>query len=704
MMIRRQISKLLSKPSRSRSTANRRDRGQKRRLFLQSLEDRRVLALLGISPGFPQVFANSTGTVQYDSAADTFTADAVPLSFQESLFSFPTSILTPSSYDLQFQVDSSGSLIGGVAGNDFTLTGSIDLDFDSVADVSGVLLTGEVTQFGFADGSPTDIDTYDLRLAVTGGELAVGGTNSLGGTRPAYFDGFDIGLVINSEFSTFTGDFNVDFNGGNKSTLSPIEQVIINPPSAELGNFVWIDTNYNGIQDDGPTGVNGVTVNLYQDVDGDGIAEPGGDDGAPIETTVTATFMGEDGYYLFDELEAGDYFVEIVTSTIPAGFELTTQDSGADDVDSDADQVTGLMIVTNLEDNESDLTWDAGLVQIVNPDVDIVKCIEHVVESSSMTVIDFDELHKGDIVSTQYPGVVISATSRNYPGQGNAAMIFDSAHPTGHDYDLGTPNQFYGGPGQGSGGASNDTALGNILIISEDGDSSDPDDDYKGGVITFDFDQPVEINHLDVLDIDNDENGGSIMTITTTSGTQTIPIPTAGNNSYQRINIDVADVTKIEVDFVSSGAITELKYSTSQQDVICDDANMAPGVSFDVGDDIVFNYTVTNPGDVELFPVVVVDDNATPGNTGDDFAPTPVLVGTYNEGDTDQDGRLDPGEEWLYTYTIVATTAGQFTNIAEVTGTPVNPDGDVIGDDVMADDPANYNVEGTPGYRHRKTY
>jgi hypothetical protein len=32
-----------------------------------------------------------------------------------------------------------------------------------------------------------------------------------------------------------------------------------------------------------------------------------------------------------------------------------------------------------------------------------------------------------------------------FPGQ-NAAMIFDSSNPTGGDWDLGTPNEMFGGP------------------------------------------------------------------------------------------------------------------------------------------------------------------------------------------------------------------------------------------------------------------
>jgi hypothetical protein len=122
-----------------------------------------------------------------------------------------------------------------------------------------------------------------------------------------------------------------------------------------------------------------------------------------------------------------------------------------------------------------------------------------------------------------------------------------------------------------------------------------------------------------------------------------------------------------------------------------DDADDAPGVEFEEGDDITFTYVVTNTGDVELANVVITDDNATPGDPGDDFNPTPTLDGGFNIGDTDQDGRLDVDETWIYTATSVAA-GGQHTNIGTATGTPVDENGEPIGPEVSDSDPANYFV------------
>ena len=117
-----------------------------------------------------------------------------------------------------------------------------------------------------------------------------------------------------------------------------------------VGDYVWIDRNGNGIQDEPPSdGVNGITVRLYNN------------SGSLIATTVTADdLLGNPGYYLFSGLSAGSYFVEFV---LPTGFTFTTADSGSNDnQDSDADPATGRTGVFTLAANQLDRSRDAGLV------------------------------------------------------------------------------------------------------------------------------------------------------------------------------------------------------------------------------------------------------------------------------------------------------------------------------------------------------
>jgi len=117
---------------------------------------------------------------------------------------------------------------------------------------------------------------------------------------------------------------------------------------AELGDRVWLDTNKNGLQDAGETGVQGVKVTLL-----DGSGNPVG---SPLTTDAN-------GNYLFTGLKPGTYSVQFDKTTLPAGYSFTSRDQGLNDTaDSDANPVDGKTIQTVLDAGESDLTWDAGIV------------------------------------------------------------------------------------------------------------------------------------------------------------------------------------------------------------------------------------------------------------------------------------------------------------------------------------------------------
>ncbi len=124
--------------------------------------------------------------------------------------------------------------------------------------------------------------------------------------------------------------------------------------NASLGDFVWEDWNMDGVQDAPNTGINGVTVDLYRV--GSGF----------IATTTTADQGGDPtlpGYYLFDDLVPGEYYVVF---TLPSGYQFTTQNAGVDDtVDSDADTSTGQSANVTLGSGDANMTVDAGMVPLV---------------------------------------------------------------------------------------------------------------------------------------------------------------------------------------------------------------------------------------------------------------------------------------------------------------------------------------------------
>ncbi|MEM9598078.1 MAG: SdrD B-like domain-containing protein, partial [Acidobacteriota bacterium] len=82
--------------------------------------------------------------------------------------------------------------------------------------------------------------------------------------------------------------------------------------TGSIGDFVWLDANSDGIQGGAEDGIAGVTVRLF-DAGPDGAV--GGGDDVLVDTTVT----GATGLYLFDGLDAGNYYAQVDTATLPAG-------------------------------------------------------------------------------------------------------------------------------------------------------------------------------------------------------------------------------------------------------------------------------------------------------------------------------------------------------------------------------------------------
>ena len=121
---------------------------------------------------------------------------------------------------------------------------------------------------------------------------------------------------------------------------------------ASLGDYVFNDTDGDGVQDDGEDGVAGVLVKL-QNPDGSAVLDGNGD---PITTTTDA-----DGLYSFTGLTPGEYKVMFVA---PDGFEFTTPNVGDDALDSDANPTNGMTQTVVLESGDFNDTLDAGLIRL----------------------------------------------------------------------------------------------------------------------------------------------------------------------------------------------------------------------------------------------------------------------------------------------------------------------------------------------------
>ncbi len=116
-------------------------------------------------------------------------------------------------------------------------------------------------------------------------------------------------------------------------------------PGATIGDFVWEDTDGDGVQDGGEPGLAGVGVTLYR-----------ASDDAIVATTTTAG----DGSYEFAGLAPGTYY--LVFAAV-GGYERTAVDQGADTADSDAALATGRTANVTVVGGETNSTLDAGYYQ-----------------------------------------------------------------------------------------------------------------------------------------------------------------------------------------------------------------------------------------------------------------------------------------------------------------------------------------------------
>jgi|GEM_PF-1230217 len=140
-----------------------------------------------------------------------------------------------------------------------------------------------------------------------------------------------------------------DNTGGDEDDHDP---AAIRVEEVSLGDYVWFDTNIDGIQNSDEPGVDNVTVYL---LDANGNRIPG-------KSTVTDST----GYYSFDGLPLGTYAVEFDLSTLPQSYVVTLQNAGGDDAaDSDVDPVTGRTPNTALlVDAMRDPTLDMGIYKL----------------------------------------------------------------------------------------------------------------------------------------------------------------------------------------------------------------------------------------------------------------------------------------------------------------------------------------------------
>lgn len=213
-------------------------------------------------------------------------------------------------------------ILGGYSVTVTDTNGCITQDSVSVGEVPGVVCT---------------ITKVEDVVRGQDGSLAV---SAQAGTAPYTYlwSNGDTTAIIDSLDG---GIFKVTVSDVNGCTTSCEFELI---PLSGLGDYVWIDQDEDGVQDDSEAPFPGLTIKLL---------DAGG---AVVDSTVSDSA----GYYEFIGLAAGTYAVQF---TAPEKYSFTETAAGAnDELDSDADQ-NGLTAQFSLAPGELNWNIDAGLTK-----------------------------------------------------------------------------------------------------------------------------------------------------------------------------------------------------------------------------------------------------------------------------------------------------------------------------------------------------
>ena len=169
-------------------------------------------------------------------------------------------------------------------------------------------------------------------------------------------------------------------------------------------------------------------------------------------------------------------------------------------------------------------------------------------------VIDFETdasgapMRMGDTPAL-LPGNITVHGKRRRNASDNDLVLFDTANPTGGDEDLRNPTEKL------------------VLIINENNDKSIPDDNRKGGFITFTFPNLVhQVNSIRLLDIE--EGQGNIQArCPTRPRRRRVSIP--AKKQEQVVVVEPTDwynIRKVRINLRGSGAVAALNLTVCNKE------------------------------------------------------------------------------------------------------------------------------------------
>ncbi len=408
-----------------------------------------------------------------------------------------------------------------------------------------------------------------------------------------------------------------------------------------LGNYVWLDSNRNGIQDGGESGLAGATATLYDATGTNLIATDAL--GNPIGPIVTDA----SGAYLFGNLLPGQYTVKFAA---PAGYLPTLVSAGGSTAANDSNGASAQSAV--LASGQSDPTLDSGFVQ----------------SSGTVSLGSYiwrDSNNDGVQDDTESP--IQGATVRLLDSSGQPANDKDSnpvaPHVTGADglYYFGnlaaggyivevTPPDGYTPSAVQSSGPINGSTGTNVAEGDSNVDNSPSAGDYRSGLITLTLGgEPTETGSEagDGQDNSADTDGNMTVdfgfvaydlalrkTVASQSDTPLIPGLSTVTFDIQVFNQgDVAASNLVIVDYVQTGFTYDAADNT-QTEIPTNPSDWSAGQ----------NPTLTIPGPIPAGGSVTVKivlgvDTATSGQALNNYSEvTGSDGGTYIDRDSTPDG------------------------------------------------------------------
>ncbi|MDQ7139350.1 SdrD B-like domain-containing protein, partial [Staphylococcus simulans] len=297
------------------------------------------------------------------------------------------------------------------------------------------------------------------------------------------------------------------------------------PATYNLGDYVWEDSNKDGIQNSNEVGIEGVTVTLTK----------------PDGSTVT-TVTDANGKYEFTGLENGDYTVDF---TAPEGYEATLVNVGDDALDSDGASTT---VTINNADN---YTIDSGFYKPVEEPTPV---------PATYTVGDkvWEDTNKDGVQNSNEPGIPGVEVTLTKPdgstvttttdGNGNYEFTnlpngdYTITFETPEGYEPTTPN--VGNPELDSNGTTTTVTINNADNYTIDSGFYKPVEEPTPVPATYTVGDKVwEDTNKDGVQNSNEPGiPGVEVTLTKPDGS-TVTTTTDGNGNYEFTNLPNGDYT-----------------------------------------------------------------------------------------------------------------------------------------------------------------